>query len=96
MRLRVKGDNVSALVMIVRMKANGASNALIARALALDIAEALYEPQVCSHIPGISNLIADHLSRMRALGRQDLPVPLRQACCRRLLARLVGSWWRTL
>ena len=95
-RLRVKGDNVSALVMIVRMKAKGASNALIARELALDIAEALYEPQVCSHIPGISNLIADHLSRMRALGRQDLPAPLRHARRRRLPARLVGSWWRTL
>ena len=52
MRLRAMGDNVSALVLTVRMKAKGASNALIARELALDVAEALYEPQVCSHTPG--------------------------------------------
>ena len=96
MRLRVKGDDVSASVMVVRTKAKGAINALIARELALDIAEALYEPQVCSHTPGISNLIADYLSRMRAQGRQDLPAPLRHARRRRLPARLVGTWWRTL
>ena len=95
-RLRVKGDNVSALVMIVRMKAKGASNALIARELALDIAEALYGPQVCSHIPGMSNLMADYLSRMRAQGQQDLPAPLGHARQRWLPVRAVGTWWRTL
>ena len=95
-RLRVKGDNVSALVMIVRMKAKGASNGLIARELALDIAEALYEPQVCSHMPGISNVIADYLSRMRSQGQRDLLAPLRHARQRWLPGRDVGSWWRTL
>ena len=51
-RLRVKTDNVAALVMAVRMKAKGRGTSIVARELALDIAEAVYGPTVCAHVPG--------------------------------------------
>ena len=41
--LEVRGDSVTALTMLIKMKADGRT-ALIARELALDVAEALYEP----------------------------------------------------
>ena len=61
--LEVKGDSVTALTMLINMKADGWGTSVIAREVALDIAEALYEPMVGAHVPGISNIIADTLSR---------------------------------
>ena len=65
--------------MIVKMRAGGQGTALIARALALDIADALYGPQVVSHVPGIANILADWLSRNRARGDSHLPAALPHA-----------------
>ncbi len=36
---------------------------VIARELALDMADAAYSPDVCEHVPGIANVGADVLSR---------------------------------
>ena len=94
-RLSVTSDNVSALIMVVKMRASGQCTSLIARELALDIADALYEPLVVSHVPGIANILADWLSRKRARGDSRLPAALRHARCRTLPHR-GGAWWRTL
>ena len=32
---------------------------IVARELALDIADAIYEPQMASHVPGVANVGAD-------------------------------------
>ena len=85
----------NALVMVVRMKAKGAGASLGARELALDIAEAVYEPSVAAHIPGVANVLADFLSRMRGRGEDSVPEVLRSAR-RRFLPRRDSSWWRTL
>ena len=41
-RLRVRGDNVSSLMMVVKMKSAGEGTGLIAREMALDIAETVH------------------------------------------------------
>ena len=81
--------------MVVRMKAKGAGTSLVAREMALDIAEAIYEPSVAAHIPGVANLLADFLSRMRGRGEDRVPAALRSAR-RRVLPRRDSAWWRTL
>jgi len=64
--LHVRGDSVTALTLVLDMRAAGATMGLIAREVALDVAEAHYLPQVVSHLPGVSNVLADALSRLES------------------------------
>ena len=93
--LQVKSDSVSALILIVKMKTSGVGTSILAREMALNIADALYEPNVCEHIPGIANVIADHLSRMTEQADAPLPAQLRHAR-RRYFEPRDRDWWRTL
>ena len=103
--LAVRSDSVSALVMLVKMKADGFGVGIISREIALDVAESLYEPNICSHIPGTTNIIADTLSRMpdvagsssssSASGSPPVPSSLRQATQRYFQERSY-TWWRAL
>ena len=61
--IHVSGDNMAALSMITRMQPHSYSLGVVARELALDIADAVYEPQLASHVPGVANIAADCLSR---------------------------------
>jgi len=61
--LAVEGDNVGALTLLSKFKAAGKGPGMIAREMALLFSEASFEPRCISHIPGISNIIADMLSR---------------------------------
>ena len=92
--LGVKSDSVSALVMLIKMKADGIGTGLISRELALDIGEAVYEPNVGTHIPGITNILADHLSR-RTDDATALPAAFDGAVRREFPTR-DRSWWRSL
>ena len=92
--LEVKGDSVTALTMLIKMKADGWGTSVIAREVALDIAEALYEPMVGAHVPGISNIIADTLSRPEKI-EKHLPPALAHAR-RRYLPDRPRLWWRSL
>ena len=63
-RLRVRGDSVTMLTAVLHMQAAaGSSLILIAREVALDVAEAAYAPDVGSHLPGDANTLSDALSR---------------------------------
>jgi len=83
--LHVRGDSITALTMLLEMRAAGTTMMLIAREIALDISESVYSPSLISHIPGISNVLSDTLSRLHAPGgAYSLPVSLRnvpQAQC---------------
>ena len=68
--LRVKSDNISALVMCLKLKTSGHGTGIIARELALDIACSEYRPQIAEHVPGVDNVIADALSRRFQPGAQ--------------------------
>ena len=62
--LEVKSDSVSALNLLLNMKTSGPGNSLIAREIALDLAQGLYRPQVVEHVAGLANQSADSLSRI--------------------------------
>ena len=62
--LTVKSDSVSALIMAVDLKSRGYGPNLIAKEMALDIAELCYRPDCMRHVPGLSNVGADSLSRL--------------------------------
>ena len=93
--LEVKSDSVTALVMLIKLKATGVGAGIISREVALDIADALYEPAIASHVPGVANVIADHLSCMAERSSSPLPAPLRQAQQQQFEERS-AAWWRTV
>ena len=61
--LRIAGDNVTALTMVVKMRPDNAKMAIIARDLALRLAKLSFPPDAM-HVPGVSHKIADRLSRV--------------------------------
>ena len=68
--LKVRGDNVSALVMLIKMRpktgADGTPKlAIVARELALRLASLSFPPDA-EHTPGVSHKFADMLSRVTA------------------------------
>lgn len=62
--LRVKSDSASALTSVVCCRATGTGTSIIARELSLDIAEAVYRPEVAEHIPGVANVTVDAPPRL--------------------------------
>ena len=95
--MEVRSDNVAALTLITSMKASGRSINLIARELALTLGAGCWKPKLASHIPGISNILADWLSRRSAPGSsttEKMPPQLVEA--RRVPAPLRDqNWWKT-
>ena len=80
-RLTIKGDSVAMLTTVLHMRASTAHLGLIAREVALDTAESVFEPDVVVHIPGVANDLADSLSRRTAPSQTawHLPPPLSAA-----------------
>ena len=68
LRLTVRGDSVAMLTVLLKFKAPTSSRSLgiVAREVALDVAEAVYSPDISEHIPGFTNRTADVLSRLNA------------------------------
>ena len=56
-KLRVRGDNVGALTLLVKMRPSSAQQAVIGRELALVTAKAAFPPAVF-HTPGVAHKIA--------------------------------------
>ena len=76
-RVTVRSDSVSALTVLLSLKARGVGPLIVARELALTFAEATYNPVIGEHISGISNITCDILSRPNV--NRDLPAVLKQA-----------------
>ena len=76
-RLNVRGDSVAMLTLLIKFKAPARSRSLgvIAREIALDVAEAAYAPDVTVHIPGIANKTADVLPRLSSPSTPGVPPP---------------------
>ena len=62
--LMLQGDNVAALTMACRMKAKAGPMKAIAREIALEFSHTTIMPHLAQHIAGLSNVLADHLSRV--------------------------------
>jgi hypothetical protein len=69
-RLEVRLDSVTALSMVARMQTSSPHVALVARELALTLANACIRPRVIEHTPGVANKLADMLSRNPEPGGQ--------------------------
>ena len=63
MWLRVKGDSVTMLTLIVNMRPTTPQLALIGQEIALEFADVPFVPVIAMHIPGVANVAADELSR---------------------------------
>ena len=61
--IRVKSDSMSALILTFKLKTSGVGSGIIAREIALDVAQSEYRPNIVEHVPGIDNVVADELSR---------------------------------
>ena len=79
-----------ALIMMDKLKARGSGTAAIAREIALDMGACLYAPTVAVRTPGVSNVLADILSRLRASG--EIPSALAGATQRRVPKRGRGFY----
>lgn len=66
--LRLKGDSVTMLTLVVNMRPSTPMLALIGQELALEFASVAFTPVIAQHIPGVSNVIADKLSRWHQPG----------------------------
>ena len=94
----LRNDNIGALTLFSAVKGRSPTMNLLAREYALDIGTATYEPDIIEHIPGITNVIADALSRRtdpECAARWTLPTFLSNAKKIEPPVR-DRSWWRTL
>ncbi len=68
MLIKVKGDNLAMLTMMLKMKPSSSpAIGLLARETALLVAESSFQPQIRAlHISGLANAAADALSRRDA------------------------------
>ena len=61
--VRVRGDNVGALTLVVKMRPSSVQQAIVSRELALVTSKAAFLQDVL-HTPGIAHKLADQLSRI--------------------------------
>ena len=71
--VRVKSDNVGALRMLLNLTSQSSTMAIIAREIALDIAGGNYQLYELEHVAGVTNVVADALSRVWAPHHVDFP-----------------------
>ena len=86
-QLQIKSDNVGTLTLLKKLRTNYKSPnlGLIVREMALLFGRSSYQPRLLSHIPGLSNTIADCLSRLfQPNGGKQMPSEL--TTCRRTTA----------
>ena len=91
-------DSVTILTMVLCLKPSRSPGlGLLARELALYLAEGVYLPDIAAvHIGGVTNKLADWLSREAAPGgTDDRPAVLQQSSETVIVSR-TRSWYRTL
>ena len=78
--LLARGDSVTMLTLVARLKGTAPGISLIGRELALEFVASAYRPILAEHIPGVANSWADALSRRaRDVSRWTRPAGLDQA-----------------
>ena len=101
-RLFVRGDSVTMLSLMTKMRPPPESPGLtlIAKELALDIADGSYAPDLAEHVPGIANKGPDALSRRfmpRTADQGPWCVPASMPSFLEVKVPLrCASWYRTL
>ena len=80
--------------MVCKMQPGSESLGIIARELALDIADSVYSPQLVTHVPGVANLAADALSRMYQPDKRYKLPPILKDAVRIDPEPRTAAWWR--
>ncbi len=93
-RFALRSDSLGALSAIAKMASPSKGLALILKEIALDEAGQTWGFETLTHIPGVSNTLADPLSRLHAPDAKSIPEVLAQVP-RTNLERRVGGWWVT-
>ncbi len=73
---RVKSDNIAALRLAINLSSRSSNLNRVGMELALDLALGRYVAEALEHIPGVSNIEPDALSRLKG-GECSLPVRCR-------------------
>ena len=95
--LHCKADNVAVLYLLARCSGSGPGLGLIARELALLLAQNAHTPQALSHVPGVANLVADVLSRRWDPRQTSWSLPPALAGAVRILPPVRDmSFWKVL
>ena len=63
--LKIRGDNVTALTLLTKMRPSGPIMAIVARELAMRLVNLSFPPDA-EHTPGVGHVFADKLSRVFA------------------------------
>ena len=63
--LAVRGDNFTALSMLLSLRVKGHGPTAVAREVALELADGVFSPNLVAHVPGVANETADALSRRK-------------------------------
>ena len=97
--LKIRGDNVGALFLVVKMRPANAKQAIIARELALRFVELSFPPDAI-HTPGIAHVAADELSRVfspKGTGIVDCSIhPSRRHATQSIAPVRNKAWYRAL
>ena len=95
-QLRVKGDSVTGLTLLLHQTSGRATLSVVAREIALEFAEGSFRPTLLEHIPGVSNITADMLSRKHDPNKEyQFPDELQRATEVTAPMR-VRAWYRAL
>ncbi len=54
---------MAALTMLLNVRASGPGPKICARELAIELGDSSFRPAIVEHLPGVSNVVADRLSR---------------------------------
>ena len=92
--VEVRSDSMASIQMLFKLASRSPALNLIAREIALDAAELSAPLDVLTHIPGVSNIIPDHLSRLSAPQSHQVPECLRTVP-RTIIKRRDPSFWTT-
>ncbi len=93
--LHIRGDNVGALTLFGQLTTHSSTNSIIAREAALDIGMTTFKPRVVEHVPGITNITCDALSRMRQPGKGILLPENLKDIPRASLGAREQDWWKS-
>ncbi len=94
-RFALRSDSLGALSSIAKMASPSKGLALILRELALDESGQTWGFDTLTHIPGVSNVLADPLSRLSAPNAKQVPQGLIQVP-RTTVPLRVNGWWLTV
>ena len=83
---------MSALIALGKLKGKSPPVVTIMRELALDMGASAYVPTTREHIPGLSNKLADALSRQFEIPCATFPREL-TPCTRPFPESRVDTWW---